>query len=234
MLVPTDRLTFTFANKTLALTFDDGPGPRTVEIAEFLHNSYIPATFFVLGRHVRERREVLGKVKQLGHLIGNHTDTHRNLRELASSSPDQLIKEVMTNHREIKEYLGDGPAFLRAPGGDWSAKAAEILNQNNELQKYLGPVNWDFDGGDYEIGSTRNRNPQNPPHTLETCGREYLQKIREKGFGIVLLHDWSADPGEEGDRLRRNNQTYDLVKWLVPQLSDYKFVTLADVPFVLN
>ena len=233
MLAPTD-LDFTFADKTLALTFDDGPGPRTVEIAEFLHNSDIPATFFVLGSYVRERPGVLGKVKALGHLIGNHTDTHGNLRELALSSPEQVIQEVMTNHREIKEYLDDGPAFLRTPGGDWSESAADILNQDDELQRYLGPVNWNFDGGDFEIGSTRNRNPQKPLHTLERCGREYLQKIRDKGSGIVLLHDWSADPGEEGDRLRRNNRTVDLVKWLVPQLSDYKFVTLADVPFVPN
>jgi len=49
-------------DKTIALTCDDGPGPNTVRIADFLRNSGVPATFFVVGKHVQAMREIVVQV----------------------------------------------------------------------------------------------------------------------------------------------------------------------------
>ena len=62
------------ADKTIALTYDDGPGPRTLDIATFLNDAGARATFFVVGEHVRADRATVAKVREMGHLIGNHTD----------------------------------------------------------------------------------------------------------------------------------------------------------------
>ena len=76
--------------KTLCLTYDDGPGathgpgpgPRTLELAGYLRDEGIPATFFMVGQHARLLADVPLAVSRLGHLVGNHTDTHRSLLEV--------------------------------------------------------------------------------------------------------------------------------------------------------
>lgn len=228
MFSSSDRLPFEFPDKTLALTYDDGPGPHTLEIAEFLHDRDIPATFFVVGKHVCARREIVGKIASLGHLVGNHTDTHTPLPEFASE-PEKLAKEVIDADREIQQFVGDRTFFLRTPGGCWDSGFAEALNRHTELDKYFGPVNWDIAHGDYEIGSPRPLKSANPLYTFEECRQNYLQDIRRKGRGIVLLHDWSADAGELGEELRSKNRTLELTKSVVPFLTDFDFLALDGV-----
>ncbi len=223
-----DSLHFEFPDKTLALTYDDGPGPHTLEIAEFLHDRGIQATFFVVGKHVRLRREIVGKVASLGHLIGNHTDTHTPLPEFASE-PDKLAKEITDADREILQFIADRPFFLRTPGGYWDSNFAEALNRHTELDKYSGPVNWNIAHGDYEIGSPRPLKSANPLYTFDECQHNYLQDIRQKGRGIVLLHDWSADAGELGEELQSKNRTLELTKSLVPLLTGFNFVALDKI-----
>ena len=74
-------------NKTVCLTFDDGPGvtggdgpgPRTLEIARFLRDRAIPGAFFTIGRFAAATKAIVEEVAQMGHLIGNHTYNHPTL-----------------------------------------------------------------------------------------------------------------------------------------------------------
>lgn len=134
-----DNLPLTFADKTLALTYDDGPGPQTLEIAEFLHDQGLRATFFVVGKHVRQNRDIVSEVKKLGHSIANHTDTHQTLPTLVRD-PDQLTGAVMEADRETQAFIGGGPFLLRAPGEAWDSSVADVLKQNEDLHKYRGPI----------------------------------------------------------------------------------------------
>lgn len=214
--------------KTLALTYDDGPGPHTIEIAEYLSTQGVRATFFVVGRHLRERPGVIRKVVSLGHAIGNHTDSHQTLPDLVSQ-PERLIEEVLACDREIQELVGTGQTIFRAPGGAWLPQVADILNGNNQLTKYFGHINWDIDCADYDIGRRSLHAREDPIYELERCEANYLKRIRTEGSGTVLLHDWCANDGDEGDTLRRNNRTLELTKWLIPQLRDFQFVSLDQV-----
>jgi peptidoglycan/xylan/chitin deacetylase (PgdA/CDA1 family) len=214
---------------TIALTYDDGPGPHSVDLARFLNERRVKATFFVVGRFIRERPGVISQLQNLGHAVGNHTDTHEVLPRLVNSV-DVLEREVIRAHKEIETWSGRAPHLFRAPGGCWSEAVADVLNRVPELQAYSGPFGWDIEVADYEIGQPRHLTPGNPIHTLENCQAEYLRRIREKRRGVVLLHDWSADPaGPFGDRLRANNRTLELTKWLVPQIQDFKFVRLDEI-----
>jgi peptidoglycan/xylan/chitin deacetylase (PgdA/CDA1 family) len=227
-LVDRNALPFEFPKDTLALTYDDGPGPHTLEIAEFLHDRGIAATFFVVGKHVRERRDVVGRVAALGHLIGNHTDTHTPLPDFASE-PGKLVKEVMDADNEVRDFVGDRTFFLRTPGGHWDSSFATALNHRRELDRYNGPVNWTIAHGDYEIGSPRPLQSQNALYTFEECLHNYLRHIQKDRRGIVLLHDWSADSGPLGKELQSKNRTLELTKSMIPLLSGFGFVTLDKV-----
>ena len=103
------------------------------------------------------------------------------------------------------------------------------MSQNAELQRYFGQVNWDIQFGDYEIGSPWR---EFPLYTLELSQELHLEGIRKAGQGVVLLHDWLADPPQpRGEELRRKNRTLELTKWLIPRLTDdFQFVTLDQIP----
>src|SRR6059058_6234278 len=99
---------------TLVLTYDDGPGPNTVPIAQYLHDQGIAATFFVIGNQAYEQPAVLARVRALGHRLGNHTWTHPNLVDQLAGGAD-IIREV----RRTADLLGPGtgPIAFRAPYG---------------------------------------------------------------------------------------------------------------------
>ena len=58
---------------SLVLTYDDGPGPNTLPVAEYLSGMSIEATFFIVGEFAAKRPDVLARVWALGHRLGNHT-----------------------------------------------------------------------------------------------------------------------------------------------------------------
>ena len=198
---------------TLSLTYDDGPQHNTLELAQFLHEHGIRATFFLIGEKIRERPQVLPDLLELGHFIGNHTNTHPRLRNLAET-PSKLISEVMEVHHLIKEFVGDGPLLFRAPYGNWSQTVADLLNQNSELKKYAGHIHWDIDGADFDIGKPIHQSPKSEPYTLGKCTARYLLLIRQLMRGVVLLHDASA---------------LELTRIIVPKLKDFKFVALNEI-----
>src|SRR5215471_4899866 len=63
--------------KQLALTYDDGPNdPHTFRLLEVLARQNVRATFFLIGRYVQQRPDIVGELVKAGHVIGNHTFTH--------------------------------------------------------------------------------------------------------------------------------------------------------------
>lgn len=218
---------------TLCLTYDDGPGEDTPELGRYLHAHGIPATFFVIGRHAEGRAEVLHRLQAWGHLIGNHTYSHPGLVALALSGGD-VIGEVLKADAIIRDFVSDKVTFLRPPYGNWREKkgpdsdedsptsvVAAILNRSDRLRRYVGPVNWDISSTDYDFW--RRGAP------AAECARAFLAKIERVGQGILLMHDSS-----EEEAVRRNNQTFEMTKLLMPALKakGYRFIRLDDIPQV--
>jgi peptidoglycan/xylan/chitin deacetylase (PgdA/CDA1 family) len=228
---------------TLCFTFDDGPaqlsdrdrgpGPRTLELAEFLAASDVPATFFVVGKFARKAPEILTRIGRLGHLVGNHTDSHPGLVALVRRGEDAGA-ELAAADRIIQERSPRPLTFFRAPYGNWretvtpehredrpTSIVAEALNQSALARAYVGPINWDISGHDYDYWRQ--------DRTAEECAREYLERIDQAGRGIVLLHDSSEDPA-----IRSSNRTFEVMRILVPTLKEqgYRFIRLDDVPQV--
>ena len=129
---------------TVALTFDDGPDPVcTPELLDGLKERDVRATFFLLGQSVEENEAVVKRMKEEGHLIGNHTYSHVELTKL---SPEEAQEEVVRTSSEIYKAAGVYTAFVRPPFGEWP--------DGLEFQVTMIPVKWTVDSRDWYTRNT--------------------------------------------------------------------------------
>lgn len=248
------------ANKQLVLTFDDGPGPLlasgisiTRELSKWLKNRPAPirATFFVNGAciaatnlpsagcadPVPEAALSLDQVIADGHLLANHTTTHRSLTG-ESSDPavgsDQRVQELSETDGYIASKIPWNRFLFRPPYGDWSTDVYDTL-QASAMSKYVGPIYWDIGGGPTDQSAAQTMAADwecwNLGYTTKQCGDRYLNEIRSVGRGIVLMHDPYGDV--DNHRLTSGTgNTADMVKYIVPILESegFTFKALYEVP----
>ncbi len=101
--------------RKLAITFDDGPNPAiTPQLLDLLDRYQAKATFFLIGRFVRECPDLAKETVARGHAVGNHTESHRNLFKLG---PAQVTVELRLCHNAIWTLIP----------GDWLERPAEWL-----------------------------------------------------------------------------------------------------------
>lgn len=129
--------------KRVALTFDDGPGESTERLLDGLKERNVKATFFVVGEKALQYPEIIKRMKEEGHIIGNHTYSHVNLN---SMSCETAMEEVRRNSDLIEELTGERPVFLRPPYGECAEK------MKKELDMFV--VLWDIDPLDWSIQNT--------------------------------------------------------------------------------
>ena len=153
-----------------ALTYDDGPNdPHTLRLLDVLAQHNAKATFFLIGKYVRQRPEIARAVQAAGHEIGNHTYSHPNLIFVSAR---RLRQELEDCNKAIEDALGFTPRLFRPPFG---GRRPSVLRTARTLG--LEPVMWSVTGYDWNASS---------PESI-------LQKIApgmNTGRGeIVLLHD---------------------------------------------
>jgi thioesterase domain-containing protein/peptidoglycan/xylan/chitin deacetylase (PgdA/CDA1 family) len=153
----------------VALTFDDGPGPSSAELARLLRDEGVPGTFFVLGESLERHGDVLDTYRDCGHAIGLHGDQHRPFR-----SVEHAAGELGRCAERIRGYLGD-TAWFRPPYGmgDWPVPG------------FAGPVGWHAQGRDWDITYRHGQ-------TVDACVDAIAQQLIGRDGGIVLLHDFAA------------------------------------------
>jgi peptidoglycan/xylan/chitin deacetylase (PgdA/CDA1 family) len=219
--------------KTLCLTYDDGPGPKTLGLGRVLHRLGVRATFFAVGRHARRRPDVLLRLAAWGHLVGNHTHTHPGLAAFAAGGGD-VASELARADAAIRAAAGGPVTFFRAPYGNWRetdgpggpdrprSPVAGAANRSPLARRYVGPVNWDVCAEDWEFW--RRGDPAG------ACAAAYVAEAERVGRGIVLMHDSSADD----PAARAGNRACEATALLVPALLErgFRFVRLDEVPQV--
>ena len=153
------------AHPEVALTFDDGPSPKyTPLLLDGLKERNVRATFFLLGKNVKENQELVHRMQAEGHLLGNHTYNHVQLNKIPETTARQ---EILKTNNEIYEATGKYPEYMRPPYGAWK--------KNMELCVEMLPVFWDIDTLDWKS--------QNVDAILKAAGEE-----PEDG-SIILMHD---------------------------------------------
>lgn len=101
--------------KYVALTFDDGPSPRTTPLLlDGLKAREARATFFVLGTEAEGNRDILRRMEAEGHQVGQHTYSHVRLDKL----DDEAVRaELSRTDALLRDVLGEGDYWIRPPYG---------------------------------------------------------------------------------------------------------------------
>jgi len=166
--------------RQLALTFDDGPNdPHTLRLLEVLARHNVKATFFLIGRYVKQRPDIARELGRAGHVVGNHTFNHPNLifasaRETTMQLRDceQALTDAVGEHSrlfrppfggrrpgtlKIVRALGLEPVMWNVTGRDWKGKPAEYVERRVTQQIRGGNVILLHDGGHQKFGTDRSQ-----------------------------------------------------------------------------
>ncbi len=220
--------------KELSLTFDDGPGARTIELSRYLKEQGIRVTFFVWGQAVQNdgSGSTLQALVDDGHLVANHTMHHFSLtaNEPTPLNDDQVVAELTEVDGLINPVVKNNFWLFRPPYGQWNDHVADVLSKST-MKKYVGPVLWNIGGsmGPNQAADAECWKPE-VNKSVQDCGDLYLKEIDAVGKGIVLLHDpYFLDMNNP-----ESGGTYQMIQYIVPILKSkgYTFKRLDEVPDV--
>lgn len=192
------------AEKKIALTFDDGPQPQyTPQLLDLLHRFGVPATFFMIGKHVAAHRDLAREIAARGHELGNHTFSHQMMFRLSN---EEMRDEILRTDELLRSLDGARPRFLRPPMGLFSRRVLDVVEQA---------------GYRTVVGNVYPRDPHLP-------GKEkILTRVLKRTItgSIIILHD-----GGNGRHVDRS-QTVWAVERLIPQLQarGFAFATLSEL-----
>ena len=157
------------SSREVALTFDDGPvAGRTDKILDILGEYGVPAAFFCVGKRVDAHPELVHRMHDEGHLVGNHSYFHRVTFDLQSAAA--IGRELDATDLAIDKVIGVRPVCFRPPFGVTNPMVATAVRKGN--YKTIG---WSVRSFDTVIDD-RSR---------------LLSRITRslKGGDIILLHD---------------------------------------------
>ena len=102
-------------SRQLALTYDDGPNdPHTLRLLEVLARHGVQATFFLIGRYVQQRPDIVRELVKAGHVVGNHTFSHPLL---IFKSAQELRSQLDNCDRALTDAVGEHSNLFRPPFG---------------------------------------------------------------------------------------------------------------------
>lgn len=134
-----DANTISTDSPKIAITFDDGPHPYyTEQLLDGLKERGVHATFFVTGEHAQLHPDIIRRMQEEGHLIGNHTYSHM---QLDSQNAESFKQEIIKTNAVIKEVTGEDTIYIRPPYGSWNKEFEKELN--------MFPVLWTIDPLDW-------------------------------------------------------------------------------------
>ncbi|MYV65105.1 polysaccharide deacetylase family protein, partial [Streptomyces sp. SID2131] len=170
------------AGHSMVLTFDDGPDPRyTPGILDTLRRHDCRAMFFVCGEMAVENQDLLRRMADEGHVVGNHSWSHPLIPKLR---PSRIRDELGSTSEVVERALGTAPLWYRAPYGAWNRHSFEI---GAELG--MEPLAWTVDTLDW----------------TEPGADSIVRRVLDGAApGVVVLnHDAGGDRSQSVAALRR-------------------------------
>lgn len=157
----------------IALTYDDGPNdPHTQHLLDVLAEHQVKATFFLIGKYVRQRPDLVRAIHSAGHVIGNHTESHPSL---IFTSPRRVKNELESCSNALQDATGEATSWFRPPFG---GRRPDVLRIARRLG--LEPVMWSVTGYDWSAKSSE--------AIVDKVTKQVEARSRKQGE-IVLLHD---------------------------------------------
>lgn len=184
----------------IALTFDDGPGPRTSELLAQLEKYNAHATFFMLGQKVSSYPEVLKKMKQIGCELGNHSFDHADLTTLDSAS---IQSEISKTNDGIRNITGTSATLMRPPYG--------AVNSTVSSNAGMPLILWNIDTLDWKTRNTQSTINavmgkvkdgdiilMHDIHTQTVdAALQLIPKLQSEGYQLVTVSELAAAKGKQ-------------------------------------
>lgn len=203
--------------KQIALTYDDGPNhPHTLKLLEVLAKHEVRSTFFMIGRYVRERPDIVRAVAQAGHVIGNHTFTHPLL---IFKSADETRSQLLNCRQALTDAIGEHSNLFRPPFGgrrpatlriarelgletvmwnvtgyDWNAPPAAAIEKKVIQQMHGGDVILLHDGGHKQMGADRSQ--------TVIATDNLIRRYKDQGFDFVTIAEMMQALSSQPSALR--------------------------------
>jgi peptidoglycan/xylan/chitin deacetylase (PgdA/CDA1 family) len=195
-------------SKQLALTYDDGPNdPHTLRLLEVLAKHEVRATFFLIGRYVQQRPDIVRELVKAGHVVGNHTFSHPLLIfEPTGAIRSQLVDceraltDAVGEHSNlfrppfggrrpavmrIARVLGLEPVMWNVTGYDWNAPSVEHIEGKVSRQVRGGDAILLHDGGHLAMGADRSR--------TVTATDRLVARYKAEGYGFTTIPEMMPD-----------------------------------------
>lgn len=151
--------------RKIALTFDDGPHPTyTLLLLDGLRERGVRASFFVTGENAEQYPELIERMRDEGHLIGNHTYSHIRLTD---DNRELYRAELVQTNEVLERITGEAVEYVRPPYGAWDKSFERELN--------MFPVLWTIDPLDWCSSDA------------DSVARRVLSQAGE--YDIILMHD---------------------------------------------
>ena len=176
--------------KYVALTFDDGPGKYTKELVDLLVKNNVKASFFMVGQNIKNYKSSIKYAYDNGMEICNHSQNHKNLKNL---SKEDIEYEINSVDDMLEEIIGERARYYRSPGGNQNENVLNTISkpcilwnvdtrdwESRDTQKIISKTLKEVDDGDiilmHEIYKT----------TLDAV-EPIIIKLKEKGYNFVTV-----------------------------------------------
>ncbi len=181
--------------KVVLLTFDDAPqGKVTMDILDILDKYDAKAIFFINGHYAVKDKELLKEIYNRGHIIGNHTWWHENLKKITI---EKTKSEIIDVDDFVEEALGIRPIYFRPPFGVMSDTAKEIITAEGmqSMNWSLGSLDWEYTKPEQaplvveQVVNNIHAGANILMHDKEVTSlalEQILATLQEKGYSFVL------------------------------------------------
>ena len=177
----------------IALTFDDGPSTAwTPALLDGLKERGVKATFFLIGENADKNPEIVKRMAEEGHLIGNHTYHHV---ELTKVSENEARLELADTSAVIVRLTGKEPEYMRPPFGAWQRKLEQEIQMLPVLWT-IDPLDWTTENQDEIVNKVVTEAEENDIILLHDCykssieaGLRIVDILQEEGFVFVTVDE---------------------------------------------
>lgn len=179
--------------KKIAITFDDGPHPYyTEQLLDGLKERGVTATFFVTGEHAKLHPDVIKRMQEEGHLIGNHTYSHI---QLTTKNREAYKQELIDTNAVIEEITGEEVQYVRPPYGTWDKKFETELNMFPVLWT-IDPLDWCSSNADCIASKVVEKADENDIILMHdyykssvTAALEVVDELQKEGYTFVTVEE---------------------------------------------
>lgn len=184
--------------KVLYLTFDCGYeyNNLTASILDTLKEKQVPAAFFCTLDHIKKETDLISRMINEGHIVGNHSSTHPSFAEI---SREKMAKEIEETENYLRTNYGYASKFFRFPAGEYTESALDLVASLGYISVFWSVAynDWNTDniqGKDYAVNTVMSRLHDGAIILLHSVSQdnsealgEIIDKARAEGYEFRAL-----------------------------------------------